>query len=123
MTGARNTPRSPAGRGGPESGPLRTRTHASLSRPGGGAPPVTVRDFQDEATAKAGELQAQVDKLQAARDYKSAFNRSLAALQASLAREARRRPADVTALYRYFTEQNVRLVREMPGYSAEEDAR
>jgi hypothetical protein len=75
------------------------------------------------AAAKAAQVQVQVSGLAAAGDHKGAFNASVQALRAALAREARRRPADAVALYQYFTERNIRLVREMPGYQAEEDSR
>jgi hypothetical protein len=120
VTGTPRAPRSPARGAAPESGPLRMRTHTSVSRGRGGAKPVTLSDLQDEATARAAKLQAQVDELMAQGRHKAAYNKSVAALQASLAREARRRPLDTIALYQYFTEQNVRLIREMPGYRAEE---
>jgi len=120
VTGARRTPRSPAGREGTVSGPQRADTRARLSRAGGGVGPDTLRIFLEEATGRADQLQAEVDRLLAAGDCKGAFNASDDALRASLARESRRRPGEAGALYRFFTERNVRLVREMPGYSAEE---
>jgi hypothetical protein len=85
------------------------------------AKPVTLRDAPDEATARADKFQRLVGELQARGDYRGAFNKSTAAVQAALAREARRRPADAVALYRYFTERNIRLAREMPSYVAEEE--
>jgi hypothetical protein len=84
------------------------------------ASPVTLRDHLAEAAAKADELQVKVGELAAAGDHKGAFNESLHALRAALALEARRRPADAIALYQYFTQQSLSLVRELPGLMAAE---
>jgi len=121
VTGIRRAPRSPAGAGRPESGPLRAPAGPSLSQGRGGANPVTHGNHALRAAqARIARLEVQVAELTAAGDYRGAFNASVAGLRAALAREARRRPADTAALYQYFTQQNVHLAREMPDYLAQE---
>jgi hypothetical protein len=120
VTGTPRGPHSPASGRAPESSPLRGPAGPSLPRRRGVASPITQRDYLAEAAAKAGELQAEVDKRVTAGDHKGAFNESIHALRAALAREARRRPADAIALYQYFTQQSIRLVRELPGLMAAE---
>jgi hypothetical protein len=124
VTGTRRDPRSPASSGRAANGPQRARTRGpagpTLPQPGGVASPVTLGHHLEAAAAKAARLQVQVSELAVAGDHKGAFNTSIQGLRAALAGEARRRPADAIALYSYFAEQFVRLVRDIPGYRAED---
>jgi hypothetical protein len=120
VTEIRRTLHSPALAGGADFGPLRARTRARPSLGRGAGEGATLRILLEEASTRADRLQEEIGELLAAGDYRAAFNVSIEALRASLAREARRRPGEANAIYRCFAEQSIRLVRELPGLVAVE---